>query len=103
MHFLGCVFGLFCTKATSSSVSCAKQFRLGNYWRMRPLWVSVWRSWLNRRAKVGRPRRVSPTSDMPARQGWIERVVVPIHGNQTLKIGLQRSLMRIIPVGEDDL
>ncbi len=36
-------------------------------------------------------------------QGRIERVVIPIHGNRTLKIGLQRSLMRIISVVEDEL
>ena len=36
-------------------------------------------------------------------QGRIERVVIPIHGNRTLKIGLLRSLMRIIPVVEDEL
>ena len=33
----------------------------------------------------------------------VERVVIPIHGNQALKIGLQRSLMKIIPVAEDEL
>lgn len=35
--------------------------------------------------------------------GRIERVVIPIHVNQTLKIGLQRSLMKIIPVSEEEL
>jgi hypothetical protein len=29
--------------------------------------------------------------------------VIPIHGNTTLKIGLQRALMKIIPVAEDEL
>ena len=37
------------------------------------------------------------------KKGRVERVVIPIHGNQTLKIGLQRSLMGIIPVTEDEL
>lgn len=37
------------------------------------------------------------------KEGRLERVVIPIHGNQTLKIGLQRSLMKIIPVTEDEL
>jgi predicted RNA binding protein YcfA (HicA-like mRNA interferase family) len=36
-------------------------------------------------------------------EGRTERVVIPIHGNQTLKIGLQRSLMKIIPLREDEL
>ena len=32
----------------------------------------------------------------------IERLVIPIHGNQTLKAGLQRALMKLIPVtGEE--
>lgn len=37
------------------------------------------------------------------KEGRLERVVIPIHGNKTLKIGLQRSLMKIIPVIEDEL
>ncbi len=36
-------------------------------------------------------------------EGRIERVVIPIHGNKSLKIGLQKSLMKIIPVSEDEL
>jgi predicted RNA binding protein YcfA (HicA-like mRNA interferase family) len=32
-----------------------------------------------------------------------ERVVFPIHGNQTLKIGLQKALIEIIPVAENEL
>ena len=35
--------------------------------------------------------------------GRIERLVIPIHGNQTLKTGLQHSLMKLIPVTEDEL
>jgi hypothetical protein len=37
------------------------------------------------------------------KEGRFERVVIPIHGNQTLKIGLQRSLMKIIPITADEL
>lgn len=32
-----------------------------------------------------------------------ERVVIPIHGNTPLKIGLLRSLMKIIPLTEAEL
>ena len=32
-----------------------------------------------------------------------ERLVIPMHGNRTLKIGLQRALMKIIPLQEDEL
>ena len=47
--------------------------------------------------------RITGSHHVFTKEGRIERVVVPIHGNQTLKIGLQRSLMRIIPVVEDEL
>jgi predicted RNA binding protein YcfA (HicA-like mRNA interferase family) len=36
-------------------------------------------------------------------EGRIERLVIPIHGGQSLKVGLQRSLMKIIPLREDEL
>jgi hypothetical protein len=35
---------LFCTKATSSSLSSAKQLRLGKYWRIRPSTIRSGRS-----------------------------------------------------------
>jgi predicted RNA binding protein YcfA (HicA-like mRNA interferase family) len=37
---------------------------------------------------------------MPGRR---ERIVIPIHGNQPLKKGLLRSLMKIAGLQEDDL
>jgi predicted RNA binding protein YcfA (HicA-like mRNA interferase family) len=37
------------------------------------------------------------------KEGRFERLVIPMHGNQTLKIGLQRSLMKIIPIKEEEL
>lgn len=36
-------------------------------------------------------------------EGRFERVVIPIHSNQNLKIGLPKSLMKIIPVSEEEL
>ena len=36
-------------------------------------------------------------------QGRMERVVIPIHGNKPLKIGLQCNLMKMIPIHEDEL
>jgi predicted RNA binding protein YcfA (HicA-like mRNA interferase family) len=36
-------------------------------------------------------------------EGRIERLVIPIHGNQTLKTGLQRGLMKLIPLSDDEL
>jgi predicted RNA binding protein YcfA (HicA-like mRNA interferase family) len=35
--------------------------------------------------------------------GRRERIVIPIHGNQPLKKGLLRSLMKIARLQEDDL
>ncbi|MEP6821791.1 MAG: type II toxin-antitoxin system HicA family toxin [Chthoniobacterales bacterium] len=35
--------------------------------------------------------------------GRRERIVIPIHGNQPLKTGLLRSLMKIAGLFEDDL
>jgi predicted RNA binding protein YcfA (HicA-like mRNA interferase family) len=37
---------------------------------------------------------------MPGRR---ERIVIPIHGNQPLKQGLLRSLMKIAGLRDDDL
>jgi predicted RNA binding protein YcfA (HicA-like mRNA interferase family) len=47
--------------------------------------------------------RITGSHHVFTKEGRIERVVIPIHCNQTLKIGLQRSLMRIIPVVEGEL
>ena len=35
--------------------------------------------------------------------GRRERIVIPIHGNQLLKVGLLRALMKIAGLQEDDL
>ena len=35
--------------------------------------------------------------------GRRERIVIPIHGNRPLKIGLLRSLMKIAGLAEEDL
>jgi len=47
--------------------------------------------------------RVNGSHHIYTKEGRVERVVIPIHGNRTLKLGLQRSLMKIIPVSEDEL
>jgi predicted RNA binding protein YcfA (HicA-like mRNA interferase family) len=47
--------------------------------------------------------RINGSHHIYIKEGRLERVVIPIHGNKTLKIGLQRSLMKIIPVIEDEL
>jgi predicted RNA binding protein YcfA (HicA-like mRNA interferase family) len=47
--------------------------------------------------------RVNGSHHIYTKEGRVERVVIPIHGNKSLKIGLQRSLMKVIPVSEDEL
>ncbi len=47
--------------------------------------------------------RINGSHHVYTQAGRIERVVIPIHGNRALKIGLQRSLMQIIPVTEGEL
>jgi len=33
----------------------------------------------------------------------MERLVIPVHGSKILKKGLQRALMKLIPVTEEEL
>jgi len=47
--------------------------------------------------------RINGSHHIYTKEGRVERVVIPIHGNKSLKIGLQRSIMKIIPVSEDEL
>jgi predicted RNA binding protein YcfA (HicA-like mRNA interferase family) len=47
--------------------------------------------------------RVNGSHHVYTQEGRTERLVIPIHGNRDLKTGLQRSLMRLIPISESDL
>ncbi|MCX6878337.1 MAG: type II toxin-antitoxin system HicA family toxin [Verrucomicrobia bacterium] len=47
--------------------------------------------------------RINGSHHVYTKPGRIERVVIPIHGNRMLKIGLQRAVMKIIPVTEGEL
>jgi predicted RNA binding protein YcfA (HicA-like mRNA interferase family) len=47
--------------------------------------------------------RVNGSHHIYTMEGRVERVVIPIHGNKTLKIGLQKALMKIIPISEHEL
>jgi len=47
--------------------------------------------------------RIKGSHHVYTREGRTERLVIPIHGNRTLKIGLQRALMKIIPLQDDEL
>lgn len=54
-------------------------------------------------SKGWRLARVNGSHHIYVKDGRTERVVVPIHGNKPLKIGLQKSLMKIIPITEAEL
>lgn len=47
--------------------------------------------------------RINGSHHIFTMEGRIERLVIPVHGNQTLKTGLQRALMKLIPVTENEL
>lgn len=47
--------------------------------------------------------RVAGSHHVYVKVGQVERLVIPIHGNQSLKMGLQRALMKLIPVSEEEL
>jgi predicted RNA binding protein YcfA (HicA-like mRNA interferase family) len=47
--------------------------------------------------------RINGIHHIYTQEGRLERVVILIHGNKSLKIGLQKALMKIIPLSEDEL
>ena len=47
--------------------------------------------------------RVKGSHHVFTKVGHRERIVIPIHGNQPLKIGLLKSLMKIAELTEEDL
>lgn len=47
--------------------------------------------------------RIKGSHHVYTKLGRRERIVIPIHGNQPLKLGLLRSLMKIADIKEDDI
>lgn len=47
--------------------------------------------------------RIKGSHHIFTKAGHRERIVIPIHGHQPLKIGLLKSLMKIAGLGEGDL
>ena len=47
--------------------------------------------------------RIKGSHHIYLKEGRIERLVIPTHGSKTLKLGLQRALMKLIPVTEEEL
>ena len=48
-------------------------------------------------------KRIKGSHHVYAQMSRKERLVIPIHGKKQLKPGLQRALMKIIPVSDDEL
>jgi predicted RNA binding protein YcfA (HicA-like mRNA interferase family) len=53
--------------------------------------------------KGWRLARVTGSHYIYVQQGSNLRITVPIHGNQDLKIGLQRAIMKLAGVTEEEL
>jgi len=47
--------------------------------------------------------RVNGSHHIYGKAGQIERILIPVHGNKTLKIGLLRHLLKVAGLSEDDL
>lgn len=47
--------------------------------------------------------RINGSHHIYFKMGLIERISVPVHGNTTLKIGLQKHLMKIAGIDESEL
>ena len=53
--------------------------------------------------KGWRLARINGSHQIFTMEGRNERLVIPVHGNQTLKAGLQLALMKLIPVTKEEL
>ncbi len=54
-------------------------------------------------AKGRQLARVTGSHHIFVFSGQNTRISVPVHGNQDLKIGLQRAVLRLARIGEDEL
>ncbi len=48
-------------------------------------------------------RRINGSHHIFAKAGQIERIVVPVHGNKPLKLGLVKHQMKVAGLTEQDL
>ncbi len=48
-------------------------------------------------------KRINGSHYIYAKAGENARISVPVHGNKPLKLGLQRHLMKIAEINEDEL
>ncbi|MCZ2122888.1 MAG: type II toxin-antitoxin system HicA family toxin [Anaerolineales bacterium] len=47
--------------------------------------------------------RVNGSHHIYGKEGFIERISIPLHGNKPLKVGLLRHLMKVANLKESDL
>lgn len=47
--------------------------------------------------------RITGSHHIYAKKGQNIRITVPVHGNQDLKQGLQKAIMKLADIGEDEL
>ncbi|MBV6440340.1 MAG: type II toxin-antitoxin system HicA family toxin [Haliscomenobacteraceae bacterium CHB4] len=48
-------------------------------------------------------KRINGSHHIYAKDGRIERLSVPVHGNTPLKIGLLKALMKVAGIDENDI
>ena len=48
-------------------------------------------------------KHISGSHHVYAREGQVARISIPVHGSTTLKIGLQRHLMKLAEIDESEL
>ena len=48
-------------------------------------------------------KRINGSHHIYARDGRVERISVPVHGNKSLKLGLLRHLMKVAGLGPEDI
>lgn len=48
-------------------------------------------------------KRITGSHHIYAKPSDVLRISVPVHGNSSLKLGLQRHLMKLAGIGEDEL
>jgi predicted RNA binding protein YcfA (HicA-like mRNA interferase family) len=54
-------------------------------------------------SKGWKPARVTGSHHIYIKKGENIRITVPVHGNQDLKIGLQKAIMKLTGINEKDL
>ncbi|MGC1378148.1 MAG: type II toxin-antitoxin system HicA family toxin [Anaerolineales bacterium] len=47
--------------------------------------------------------RINGSHHIYGKSGQVERISVPIHGNQALKVGLLQHLLKVAGLNEDDI